>query len=77
MSLFTGVMVYVIVWWMVLLTTLPFGIRAPDTAEPGHAESAPERPRMWLKAAVTTALATLIWGVIYWVIEADLVSFRD
>ena len=77
MSLFTGAMVYVIVWWLVLLTVLPFGNRAPDIAEPGHVESAPERPRMWIKAAVTTALATLIWGVIYWIIDADLVSFRD
>ncbi len=77
MSLFTGIMVYVIVWWLVLFTVLPFGNRAPATAEPGHAESAPERPRMWIKAAVTTAMASLIWGMIYWVIEADLISFRD
>ena len=77
MSLFTGAMVYVLDWWLVLLTVLPFGNRAPDIAEPGHVESAPERPRMWIKAAVTTALATLIWGVIYWIIDADLVSFRD
>jgi len=77
MSLFTGIMVYVIVWWLVLLTALPFGNRAPDTVEPGHVESAPERPRMWIKATVTTVMATLIWGVIYWIIDADLVSFRD
>lgn len=77
MSLFTGIMVYVIVWWLVLFTVLPFGNRAPEAAEPGHAESAPERPRMWIKAGVTTAMASLIWGMIYWVIEADLISFRD
>ncbi len=77
MNIFTGVMVYVIVWWLVLLTVLPFGNRAPETAQPGHVESAPERPRMWIKAGVTTAVATLIWGVIYWVIGADLVSFRE
>ena len=77
MSLFTGAMVYAVVLWLVLLTVLPFGNRSPDIAEPGHVESAPERPRMWIKAAVTTALATLIWGVIYWIIDADLVSFRD
>lgn len=77
MSLFTGAMVYVIVWWLVLFTVLPFGNRAPETVEPGHVESAPEHPRMGIKAAVTTAIATLIWGVIYWIIESDLVSFRE
>ncbi len=77
MNLFTGVMVYVIVWWLVLLTVLPFGNRAPETVEPGLAESAPERPRMWTKAAVTTVLASLIWGIIYWIIDAGLISLRD
>lgn len=77
MTLFTGFMVYVIVWWLVLLTVLPFGNRAPERAEAGHVESAPERPRLWIKAAVTTVLASLIWGGIYWLIEADLITFRQ
>ena len=77
MTLFTGFMVYVIVWWLVLFTVLPFGNRAPDVAEPGHVESAPERPRLAIKALITTAIATSIWGVIYWIIESDLITFRD
>ncbi len=77
MSMYTGLMVYVIVWWMVLFTVLPFGNRAPDIVERGNVESAPERPRMWIKAAVTTVIATAVWGGIYWVMEAELISFRD
>ena len=76
MNWFTGIMVYVIVWWMVLFTTLPFGNRASDNPELGHADSAPEKPRMWLKAAVTTGIATVVWGVIYWVIDSNLISLR-
>lgn len=77
MNLFTGFMVYVIVWWLVLFTVLPWGNRAPDSVEPGHAESSPERPRLWLKAGITTVIATLIWGGIYWIIAEDLISFRS
>jgi len=77
MSLFTGIMVYVIVWWLVLLTVFPFSNRAPDVPELGHVERAPKCPHMWMKTAVTTAIATLIWGMIYWIIDANLVSFRD
>ena len=76
MNWFTGLMVYIIAWWMVLFTVLPWGNRAPEQAEPGHAESAPEKPRLWLKALVTTVIASIIWGVIYWVIEADIITFR-
>ena len=77
MTLFTGFMVYVIVWWLVLFTVLPFGNRSPDQVEPGHAESAPEKPRMWVKVGVATVLATAIWAGIYWIIENDLISFRE
>jgi predicted secreted protein len=73
----TGIMVYVIVWWLVLFTVLPFGNRAPDEVQPGTVESAPERPRLWIKALVTTVIASLIWGVIYWIIESDLITFRS
>ncbi len=76
MSWFTGVMVYVIIWWVVLFTVLPWGLRVPDEAEPGHASSAPEKPMLWRKAAITTAIATVLWGVAYYLIESDLISFR-
>ena len=44
---------------------------------PGHAPSAPVRPRLGLKAGVTTAIAVVLWGVTYWIIESDLISFRE
>lgn len=77
MTWFTGFMVYVIVWWVVWFAVLPFGNRAPERPEPGHADSAPERPRLGVKAAATTAIAAAVWGGIYWVIQSGLVSFRE
>ena len=58
MTWLTGVMAYVIIWWLVLFTVLPWGVRVPDDPEPGHATSAPEKPMMGRKALVTTAIAT-------------------
>lgn len=77
MTLFTGFMVFAVVWWVVWFAVLPFGNRAPERAEPGHVESAPVRPRLGAKAAVTTAVAAVIWGGIYWVIQSGLVTFRE
>lgn len=76
-NFFTGFMVYVIVWWLVLFTVLPFGNQAAENVQPGTVESAPERPRLWLKALITTVIATLIWAVIYWIIDAHLITFRS
>ncbi len=77
MNWFTGLMVYIVVWWMVFFTVLPWGNRPPEEVAEGHAESAPEKPRLWLKAAITTVLASAVWGVIYWVIASGMISLRE
>ncbi len=76
MNWFTGIMVYVVVWWLVFFAALPFGVQAPDRVEPGHADGAPDKPRLWMKALVTSVIAGVIFAVIYWVIVSDLISFR-
>jgi predicted secreted protein len=76
MTWFTGTMVFVILWWLVFFAVLPFGVRVPDKVEKGHASSAPARPRLWLKAGVTTVIAAVLWGGAYWLITSDLVSVR-
>jgi predicted secreted protein len=55
---------------------LPWGVRPPETLVPGQADSAPENPRLLLKAAVTTVIAGVIWAGIYFVVRSDLISFR-
>ena len=77
MTLFGGIVVYVIVWWMVLFAVLPWGNRPPESPEAGHATSAPERPRLVLKFAVTTAIATVIFLLIWWLMESDLITLRQ
>jgi predicted secreted protein len=76
MTWVTGLAVYVVVWWIVLFTVLPWGAQPPDNPQPGHATSAPEKPRMWIKAGVTTVIAAIVWLGIYWLVESDLISFR-
>lgn len=76
MGLATGIAVYVIIWWLVLFTVLPWGVRPPDDPVPGHAPSAPERPRLVLKFAVTTAISAAIFAVVYWAIESGWFSLR-
>lgn len=80
MSIATGLMVYGIIWWVVFFMVLPIGNRTPDevgeSVDPGLAESAPVRPRVWLKAAVTTVVAALLWAVFFVVTTYDLLGFR-
>ncbi len=76
MTWFEGLVTFIIIWWMVLFTVLPWGVRIPDNPEKGHATSAPTRPRLWLKLAITSGIALLLWAVAYWLAASDLISFR-
>lgn len=70
-------LVFVIVWWIIWFMTLSFGVKTPDTPEPGHVASAPEKPRLWIKAAVTTLIAAAITGIIVGVVEMGWLTIED
>ncbi|MGQ0676079.1 MAG: DUF1467 family protein [Rhodospirillales bacterium] len=76
MTLYSGIMVFVVIWWTVIFAVLPWGNRPPDKVEPGHASSAPAKPRLAIKFAVTTAIAAVIWVLIDQAIRRQLVSFQ-
>ncbi len=71
MTWVTGFMVYVVVWWLVWFAVLPLRIEIPDQVPIGQATSAPSNPRLLWKAGLTTAIAALLWGLIYWMIAYD------
>ncbi len=77
MSWVTGILVYIIIWWLVLFVTLPFGISPQENPAPGTVPSAPQQPRLGLKAAVTTVAAAVLWGVFWGIVQLDLISFRE
>ena len=65
--------------WLVILAVLfmvlPWGIRREEAPEEGHEPGAPANPRIVLKLAITTVIACVIWGGVYWAIAADLIHF--
>ena len=76
MTWFTGIATYFVVWWVVLFGVLPFGIKRHREREPGLDLGAPDEPRIWIKAGVTSVIATLVWLAVYAVIEAGLIKVR-
>ena len=76
MNWFTGIVVYAVIWWLVIFTVLPWGVRIPDNPQPGLATSAPEQPRLWLKVVVTSVISAVLWIIADLIISSDLISFR-
>lgn len=76
MTVFGGVVVFTMAWWVLFFMALPWGARAVDSPEPGHAASAPARPRLLLKVLVTTVLATAVTFGFDYAIDTGLIDLR-
>ena len=80
MNWVSGIVVFVVLWWLVFFMTLPFGVKSPhevgEVAGRGHADGAPVKPRLWLKAGITTLIAAVLSGIAYYLIASDMLSFR-
>ncbi|MGH6661750.1 MAG: DUF1467 family protein [Rhodospirillales bacterium] len=79
MTLWTGIGIYAIIWWLVIFMVLPWGVRRIDTEALGKGEDpgAPEKPRMVMKLLVTTGISAVIFALLYLVIVSGVISFRE
>jgi len=67
MSIGSGLAVYFVIWWIVLFTVLPWGVKtSQESGEPlvpGQADSAPARPNLWRKALWTSLISAILFGL--------------
>lgn len=77
MTIFTGIIAYIITWWLVLFTVLPWGNTPPEQPGEGHAASAPAHPRLKMKFLATTLISACIWLVIYGLMRLELIDFNE
>ena len=77
----TGFAVYFIIWWLVLFTVLPFGVKSAHeegaTVELGHEPAAPVRPRLVVKFVQTTIISLFIYAFYYWLVYYSGISLDD
>ena len=77
MNNITMFFVFVIVWWLVLFTTLPFGIRKLENPKSGMEIGAPERPRLWIKVGITTVISAIITVILRVCMDSGIIDLRD
>lgn len=77
MNVFTGIVVYLMIFWTLLFAILPWGNNAPHKIEEGMAGSAPENPRIKQKFMICAGLSVLIWLVIFLLIHFQVVDFFE
>ena len=77
MELVSGIVVYILLWWWVLFMVLPFGAKAPEEIEKGHATSAPAKPNLIRKMLITTVIAAILWFIADAIISSGIFTFRE
>lgn len=74
MSILTGIAIYFVVWWISLFLVLPWGNKPSNHVTKGNIESAPAKPRIFLKCCITTLVSSIFWLVIFYVVEINLIK---
>ncbi|WP_310620454.1 DUF1467 family protein [Flexibacterium corallicola] len=75
MSIVLSVAVFFMMWWILFLAILPFGIKTQaeegETVH-GSAESAPVHPYMLRKVIANTIVTGILFAIVYVVIDSGL-----
>lgn len=80
MTVLSSMAIFFIIWWVTLFAVLPFGVRTQQEdghVVPGSEPSAPARPRIWRAAAITTAIALVVFALVQFILVQQWVSLED
>jgi len=75
-----SIIVYVLIWWIIFFSVLPVGIQSnkeqfKERIE-GNDPGAPNNPKIAKKFLITTIITSIIFIVIYYLVEFDLLNLR-
>ena len=81
MGITGSIIVYVMIWWIIFFSVLPVGIQSNkevfkekiEGMDPG----ATKNPNIVKKFLLTTLITSLIFAVIYYLVEIDLLNLRE
>ena len=81
MGITGSIIVYVLIWWIIFFSVLPVGIQSNkekfkekiEGIDPG----APKNPKIGKKFLITTLITSIIFIVIYYLVETNLLNLRE
>jgi predicted secreted protein len=79
MTWFSGIIVYILIWWTALFAVLPIGTRpdADGDLAAGGWRGTPQNARIGWKLLGTTVLSAILWIAVWFLMESGWISFRS
>ena len=73
MNIGSGLAIYFVIWWTVLFTVLPFGVRnaseVGESVQQGNEAGAPVVHGLVRKFLITTVISSMVFAAIYYALE--------
>ena len=81
MGITGSIIIFVMIWWIIFFSVLPIGIRSNKEVFKekigGMDPGAPKNPKIRKKFLITTLITSIIFAVIYYLVETDLLNLRE
>ena len=81
MGITGSIIVYVMIWWIIFFSVLPVGIRSNKEVFQERIEGmdpgAPKNPNIAKKFFITTLITTIIFSVIYYLVDIEFLNLRE
>ena len=81
MGITGSIIVYVMIWWIIFFSVLPIGIKSNKEVFKekigGMDPGAPKNPKIATKFLITTVITSIIFAVIYYLVEVDILNLRE
>ncbi|MDX1922333.1 MAG: DUF1467 family protein [Alphaproteobacteria bacterium] len=75
MTITSGIVLFVIIWWVAIFAVLPWGVKHPTVQEKGMMPGTPVQPDMKKVVLRTTILTCILWLFVYALVQSDIISF--
>ena len=81
MGITGSIIVYVMIWWIIFFSVLPIGIQSNKEVFrekiEGMDSGAPKNPKIALKFLITTLITSIIFVVIYYLVDIEFLNLRE
>ncbi|MEQ8293949.1 MAG: DUF1467 family protein [Roseovarius sp.] len=80
MGIASGIVLFMVVWFMTFLVVLPLRIQTQGEAGevvPGTHSGSPEKHHLKKKALIVTGISAVIWSILAYIIITGTITVRD
>ncbi len=80
MGIASGLVLYLVFWFMTFLVALPIRIQTQGEAGhivPGTHDGSPQQHHLKKKALITTIVAAVLWAIAAYIIISGTITVRD